>query len=269
MIPVLFKIGPIPFNSYGVLLVCGFVAGYFLCTWDFKERGIDPEFAYTVFVLGLIAAMVGSRIFHVLEYVPMYAGDVGKAFAGAGFSWYGGLLFSAASTIWVARRKGIHWAPFVDAVSPSLAIGYGFGRVGCFLSGDGCYGPPCAALHLDWSAPFCMAFPRGGVPTTEAVFNTPVFEIAGAIVLFAYLMLVRRRVTTPAMLFAQMIIIHALMRFSIEFVRINPPLALGLSQAQWISLACVGIGAYLIKIGPTIQVPAPAKPGQKKKQKKR
>jgi phosphatidylglycerol:prolipoprotein diacylglycerol transferase len=268
MIPVLFKIGPIPINSYGLLLVCGFFNAYFLLKKEFKVRGIPEEFASTMVTIGMLSAIVGSRVFHVLEHPAAYMGSLQnflKIFKGSGFSWYGGFVFAAIAILWAARRKNIDWATLVDGAAPALAIGYGFGRVGCFLSGDGCYGPPCAALGLNWSAPFCMAFPNGGVPTTDLVFNTPVFEIAGSIVLFAYLMYMRTRITTHALLFAQMIIIHAVMRFGIEFVRINPPLALGMSQAQWLSLACVGLGVYLIKIGPTIDVPVPAKKKSKKR----
>jgi phosphatidylglycerol:prolipoprotein diacylglycerol transferase len=156
----------------------------------------------------------------------------------------------------------------VDASAPAIAIGYGFGRVGCFLSGDGCYGQPCAELGLHLPAPLCMAFPKGAVPTTEIVLNTPIFEICGAAATFAYLMMARKWIRTPSVLFGQMVIIHAVMRFFIEFVRQNPKLALGLSQAQWVSIAGVGIGIGLILHAPHIRLPEPDPP-KKKKQKNR
>ncbi|MBI5528534.1 MAG: prolipoprotein diacylglyceryl transferase [Deltaproteobacteria bacterium] len=220
-------------------------------------------------IIGMISAIVGSRIFHVLENLSDYSGaSLVNIIKGAGFSWYGGLLLSISATIYAAHRQGIHWVHILDGCSPAVTIGYAFGRVGCFLSGDGCYGQPCSALGLGWPAPFCLAFPNGAAPTNDVVVNTPIFEIAGAVVLFAYLQIMQRRFKTPTMLFAHMIIIHAIMRFFVEFIRINPKLALGLSQAQWISIAGVAVGVWFVRIGPKIELPAP-KPQKKKTGKKR
>ena len=256
MAPVLFKIGPLPINAYGLLLVMGFFAGYWLLRRDLKERGADEEFAATVLSGGMFTGLIGSRIFHVLENLDAYSGNnFGRIFTGSGFSWYGGFLLTAVTMIWLARRKNIHWSTLIDAASPALIVGYGFGRIGCFISGDGCYGVPCAALDLHWPVPFCMSFPHGAIPTTDVVVNTPLIEVACALLLFGYLQLVRKRVTAPAGLFAQMLIIHAVMRFAVEFIRLNPKLALGLTQAQWVSIAGVVIGIWLIIIGPRITVP--------------
>ncbi|MBI5529266.1 MAG: prolipoprotein diacylglyceryl transferase [Deltaproteobacteria bacterium] len=276
MIPVLFKI-PLPFsifgfdaipiNSYGLLLVLGFFNAFFLVRREFRERGIDEEFASTVITLGMFSAIIGSRVFHVFEHLGAYKGaNFWKIFSGSGFSWYGGFVFAAIAILWAAHRRGIRWTDMVDTTAPAIAIGYGFGRVGCFLAGDGCYGQPCASLDLHWPVPFCMAFPKGAVATKVAVINTPIFELIGAIALFAYLQYIRSRVKTPTYVFAQMVIIHAVMRFLVEFIRVNPKLALGLSQAQWVSIAGLAIGGFLLWYGPHIKVPEP-EPAKKKKKK--
>jgi phosphatidylglycerol:prolipoprotein diacylglycerol transferase len=270
MHPVLFKVGPIPVNAYGALFVVGFFAGFFLVKREFKARGLPDDFASTVLIIGMISAIVGSRIFHVLENLSDYSGaSLVNIIKGAGFSWYGGLLLSIAATIYAAHRQGIHWVHILDGCSPAVTIGYAFGRVGCFLSGDGCYGQPCSELGLGWPAPLCMAFPKGAAPTNDAVINTPIIEIAGAVALFAYLQVMQRRLKTPTMLFAHMIIAHAVMRFFVEFIRINPKLAWGLSQAQWISIAGLAVGLWFVKIGPKTQMPAPASPKKKRKDKRK
>src|SRR6185437_155038 len=50
------------------------------------------------------------------------------------------------------------------------ALGYGIGRIGCLLSGDGDYGKPT-------SLPWGMSFPNGLVPTTQRVHPTPIYEL--------------------------------------------------------------------------------------------
>jgi phosphatidylglycerol:prolipoprotein diacylglycerol transferase len=260
MIPVLFKIGPIPINSYGLLLVLGFFNAYFLVKKEFKRRGVDEEFSSAVITIGMLSAIIGSRLFHVAEHPAQYFGSLQgflRIFKGSGFSWYGGFVFAAVSILWEARRRGVHWTTMVDATAPAIAIGYGFGRMGCFLSGDGCYGQPCGAFDLHWPVPLCMAFPKGAVPTREIVINTPLLELAGAIALFVYLQRMRWVIKTPAILFAHMVTIHAVMRFAVEFIRVNPKLAAGLSQAQWVSVVGVGIGAWLFWYAPRVKVPEP------------
>ncbi|MBI5525684.1 MAG: prolipoprotein diacylglyceryl transferase [Deltaproteobacteria bacterium] len=266
MAPVLFKIGPFPFHAYGTSLVLGFFAGYLLLRRDFRERGVPPDFAAVVLVGGMFTGIVGSRVFHVIEHLGDYRGQkIGNVLLGSGFSWYGGFLLTAVTMILLARRRNIHWSTLIDAASPALIVGYGFGRIGCLIAGDGCYGKACEALGLGWPIPLCMAFPKGAVPMTTVVLNAPLFEIAGAAALFVFLQLMRRRITTPAGLFALMLIIHAVMRFLIEFVRINPKLAIGLTQAQWVSIIGVGLGIWLMKKGPEINVPVPRKKFSKKR----
>merc|ERR1712232_685659 len=43
---------------------------------------------------------------------------------------------------------------------------------GCFLSGDGCYGPAADPSTVPWA----MSFPNGQVPTYEPVHPTPIYE---------------------------------------------------------------------------------------------
>jgi prolipoprotein diacylglyceryltransferase len=47
-----------------------------------------------------------------------------------------------------------------------------------------------------------------------------------------------------------------LARFLVEFWRLNPPLALGLSEAQWFSLAFMALGIILLMIRPPKTAPA-------------
>jgi len=260
MIPVLFKIGPVPINSYGLMLVIGFLTAYWLLEREFKRRGMPVDFASTEITLGMIGAIVGSRLFHIFEHMEDYSlSDPARFFTGSGFSWYGGFVMAAILILWFGYKKGIRWTELCDASSPAIAIGYGIGRIGCFLSGDGCYGLPCSELGLNLPIPFCMSFPKGSVPTDEIVFNTPILETMGALFIFGYLMLVRKRVTAPAGIFARFIALHGVFRFTFELVRQNPKIALGLTQAQWVSLAIISVGILLLIYPPKAPVEKTAK----------
>ncbi len=240
MIPTLFELGPFKLHSYGLCLALGLIFGHWLLTLELRRKKQPEAFAGTVILLAAVFGIIGSRLFDTLEHPEAFSANPLKTlFSGAGLTWYGGFLMATAA-IWIAARiKKIPWWSLIDSCTPGLAIGYGFGRLGCFLSGDGCYGTPCnAGLPF----PLCMSFPNGIVPTTEVVYNTPLWEIGGAILTFAFIWWARTRVSRPPLLFLQWIVIHAVLRLLVEFVRRNPELAFGLSQAQVISLGLIVVG---------------------------
>ncbi len=269
MIPVFFKIGSIPVTSYGVMLALGFMCAYFLLGYEFKRRGIPEEFASTEILLGLIGAFIGARLFHIMDHPNSLSGlNLISAIRNMGSSWYGGLIFASAFILYAGYRKKISLTTLMDASAPAIAIGYGFGRIGCFLSGDGCYGEPCSRLGLNWPAPLCMSFPNGSTPTADVVLNTPIIEAFGALITFIILMILRNRLKKPAALFGVFLTIHGIMRFAIEIVRINPNVGFNMSQAQWISFFIIAAGLYLIT-GKTLPEPviAQEKPAEKNRRK--
>ena len=118
-----------------------------------------------------LAGIVGAKLYHVLETpATFFAHPLQELFSPYGFAWFGGLLAGFAAFVWVGRRQQIPLLTLLDAGSPAAALGYGIGRIGCFLSGDGDYGIPT-------SLPWGMSFPDGLVPTTQRVHPTPIYEL--------------------------------------------------------------------------------------------
>ena len=127
----------------------------------------------------------------------------------------------------------------VDLAGLCLSIGQAIGRVGCQLSGDGDYGIP---TDLPWG----MSYPNGVVPTTDRVHPTPIYESAAYLLIFLALWAQRGRPHARGTLFGQYMLCTGAVRFAVEFVRRNPVVALGLTVAQWVSLASMAIGAALL-----------------------
>jgi phosphatidylglycerol---prolipoprotein diacylglyceryl transferase len=102
-----------------------------------------------------------------------------------------------------------------------------------------------------------MAYPDGTVPTEEEVHPTPVYETL-AMGGVAYLLWRLRNQLTGGRLFALYLLLAGLERFLVEFIRRNEDVALGLTEAQLISVAMIVAGAAWLarsRGGPT---PAPA-----------
>ncbi len=190
MIPFL-HLGPLQIPTFGLMVAAAMLAAYFVLRADLARRGIaakDSGVAEAFIALPCLAGIIGAKLYHVLETPrELFADPFGQLFSRYGLAWFGGLIAGFAAFAWLARRKKIPLLTMFDVGSPAAAIGYGVGRVGCLLSGDGDYGKPTL---LPWG----MRFPHGLVPTTQTcvawgwpasckVQPTPIYEMLAACVI--------------------------------------------------------------------------------------
>ena len=242
MHPIIFQIGPIRIASYGLMMAIGFLAGLYLLKRELVRRKLDVAMADRIVLATMLGGIAGSKLFYVcFEALDLTLMDpVGMIFSGYGFTWYGGLMGAAGAVLWTLRRHGGLDLQYIDAMAPAIAVGYFFGRGGCQLSGDGCYGVP---TDLPWG----MAYPKGTVPTLERVHPAPVYEMLEMVVVFSVLWVLRTRIQRSGILFCLYLIMIGIARFAVEFVRLNPRVALDLTVHQWVSIGLVLFGsAYAI-----------------------
>ena len=55
---------------YGIILMAGAVAAAFLCDWQARRRGFDPEIVWDALIWVLIGGIIGARIWHVFSPPP-------------------------------------------------------------------------------------------------------------------------------------------------------------------------------------------------------
>lgn len=267
MVPFL-HLGPLTIPTYGLMVACAMLLAYFVLRADFARRGLasgnDSNLAELFIAIPCICGIIGARLYHVLESPrDLLADPWGQLFSRYGLAWFGGLIAGAAAWMFLARRYKIHLLVSLDAGSAAAALGYGIGRLGCLLSGDGDYGRP-TLLHR----PFAMAFPNGLVPTTQTcvaqgwpadcrVYATPIYELIGAAVISYILWRLGGRQLSEARkkaadrlsagtVFATYLILTGAARFFVEFIRINPRSFLGMTNAQVASLISILAGIGLI-----------------------
>ena len=241
MIPILFKIGPLKIGSYGVMVAIAFLT----CTWllrkEFQRKNFPPDWANTIIVVAAISGIIGARIYFILEYFDDFLHDpLGMIFSGSGLTWYGGFILAFIAVIITLRRLPAPTLVLVDLISPLLLLGYGIGRIGCLLAGDGDYGPPS---HLPWA----MAFPNGLVPTDVPVHPTPIYETIFSLILFSILWKNRKREYPTGAMLGAMLIFYGIERFVAEFWRVTPKILWGwMSMAQILSIIAILGGSIWI-----------------------
>jgi len=229
------SIGPLTLQTFGICFGLAFIAAGAIIGRRFKELGKPPDWAYEIAFAALLGGLVGARLYFLFDNWSEVSDDLlGNLFSGSGLTWYGGAIGGALFVIIWAKWRGILNLGLLDLASPSLAIGYAIGRVGCQLSGDGDYGKP-------WDGPWAMAYPDGTVPTDETVHPTPIYETLAMGSLAIVLWGLRDRFM-PGVLFAIYLFGAGLERFLVEFLRRNDDVAIGLTEAQLLSVAMMLAG---------------------------
>ena len=242
MLPYI-HIGPLTLGTFGLLVAAGLLCAFFVLRADLRRRRLTADPSVIIALSGL-AGLVGAKLYHLLEAPGEFlAHPLPLLFNRMGFAWFGGLLSGLGTLVLLARHYRMSVLEMLDVASPAAAVGYGVGRIGCLISGDGDYGIPT-------SLPWGMSIPNGIVPTLERVHPTPIYEFLGALVIFYYLWrLSARSLREPrptGEVFGNYLVLTGVARFLVEFIRINPRVIFGLTNAHVASLLSAVAGGFLL-----------------------
>lgn len=220
----LIQIGPFAIRSYGLMLALSFLFGILLARWRAKKVGLDFQRMIDLAVVVIIASILGSRAFYVLFHLNEFSDnplDIINPFQSSGevgihgLSMYGGVILSILSGWWFLKRHRLPVWKVADVIAPSIALGIVLTRIGCFLNGC-CFGKPG---HLPW----CIVFPSDSAagyffPETH-IHPTQLYASAYGLLIFLALLFLERFKTFDGFTFWLFILLYAIARSSIDFVR--------------------------------------------------
>lgn len=253
MYPILLQLGPLTVYSYGAMMALGFLVAGWVVGKGLEHQGKDPAFSSTLVVWAAVGGLLGARLLFIVEHWSEFlANPLSLILTGAGFIWYGGLIGGIVGVTFCIRHYGFRWLEIMDAVAPAIAVGHAIGRIGCFLAGDGDWGPPTT---LPWGVAYPNAIIGWDYPPGVRVHPAELYETIAYTLVFAVLWSRRDAQRSVGSLFWGYLLLSSIARFVLEFVRINPPLILGLSEAQFISLVLMTVGAMMLlrKDTPTVE----------------
>jgi phosphatidylglycerol---prolipoprotein diacylglyceryl transferase len=182
---------------------------------------------------GVIGGLLGAKLLWTVEHAS--GAPISELlFSRGGLSWYGRLIGGMGAGLAYIAFKGWPIVPILAAAAPALAFGHLIGRIGCFLVGDD-YRTPS-------TLPWAVAFPEGLPPTTVPVHPTQLYEAIGLGVLGWMLLQWRRSGVPDAIVLGRYLVAAGMLRFVIEFIRVNERVVIGLSLAHLVSLAAIAVG---------------------------
>jgi phosphatidylglycerol---prolipoprotein diacylglyceryl transferase len=286
MIPVLFELGPLRVYSYGLMLGIAFLLGSAIMGRALKRRGLDPAIANTVTILAVLFGISGAKMLYLIEEWEAFTLDpVRMTFSAGGLTWYGGFLLALLAVSLYIRWKKVPFMKIWDCLGIALILAYGVGRVGCHLSGDGDYGQPTS---LPWGTIYAQGTAKPTMMLEEyfrrepaqreawhydslrvliggkdkmghfytkfdaetPLHPTPLYELVLGIAGFFILLAMEKKHLADGSLFMIYLMLSSTFRFSVEFLRLQPRIAFGLSEAQLFSIALFvlgGLGVYLLQ----------------------
>ncbi|HOY31154.1 MAG TPA: prolipoprotein diacylglyceryl transferase [Bacteroidales bacterium] len=227
--------------------------------WENIE--IHPyQLSANILIISAISGLLGAKIFHHFENFRDFLADpAGQFFSFMGLTFYGGLIVGSLTVIWYIRKNKMPVPVFLDATAPAIILAYGIGRIGCMLSGDGCWGienldpkPEWLGFLPDWMWSF--RFPHNVINEGIAidhcagkyctilenpVFPTAFYDTILCTFFFFILWTVRKKIRLHGALFAIMLFMIGLQRFFMEKIRVNNKFSLfgmQVTQAEIISV---------------------------------
>lgn len=258
MHPILFELGPLSVRTYGLLLAVSFLVGIILALRRSRARGLDQNKMINMSLLIMLAGIVGARIMYVIPHWNEFSAnplDIVSPFQSSGsigltgLTMYGGFIAAVLVSILYLRVNRLSVWKACDAFAPSIALGIGISRVGCFMNGC-CFGLPTeSALGVVFPA-FSAA---GSFYPDVALHPAQLYNAVLGFGLFGLLLWLDRKPRFDGFIFAVLLISEPVTRFIVDLFRYyESSMTLGslggsvLSVNQGISIVLCGMGFLLL-----------------------
>lgn len=261
-IPVI-EIGPLPLRIFGLLVALGMILGVWFGAAHGEKYGVSRDTAYSIGTRMVVAGIVGSRITWVLTHLDQIDSPIDVIAV-----WEGGLQFAGGfiAAIAVGMPTFLRWRrlqrwQLLDGYAVSVVIGAAFGRLGCLAVGEHFGRESSFFLATRWEG--AVALPEGEqalrerylglsadatpvVPGTSFL-NPSLYECVTLFLLVGVLWWVLRRVRpAPGTVAGLFLVGYAVQRFAWDTMRVNDERVAGMTGAQWMCLAMVPIGLYVL-----------------------
>lgn len=260
-IPSLPIAGSLAIHPFGVMVATGILLGAWLTQRHGLKFGLPEEKTRSMIFWSVFTGMVVAHVSDVLVYQSHHGWDALWAILDprSGLSSMGGFAGAVLGLYIWCHRNNEEVLGYADSLAYGLAIGWMFGRMGCFLAHD----HPGLETHsffgVDYPCPqpSCPPIPEsnGGF----AVWTNPQYRrfdlgfievlVAGALSLF-YFLCARFLKPRKGFYVAAIATYYGPVRFFLDYLRIRDqpgadPRWLGLTPAQYAALLVTAVGIGL------------------------
>ena len=246
---------------YGIIIGTAILLGFWIAAREAKRTGQDPENYLDMGIIGVIAGIVGARLYYVIFSWDMYKDNLLDIFnlREGGLAIYGGVIAAVISVLVLAKVKHLSAPQIFDTIAMALLNGQMLGRWGNFFNREA-FGGYTDSL-------FAMRLPLDAVRSSDVteqmrrhieridgvsyiqVHPTFLYESLWCMVLLIILFAYRKHKKYEGELFLMYLFGYGLGRFWIEGLRTDQLLlpGVGIAVSQLLAGAIVvGTGAAML-----------------------
>ena len=241
------RLGPLAISPHGILTAIGFLVGARLLLRETRRLRVPDETMVSVLTRAGVGALIGARVVFVanhfssfdspLEWIQVWEG---------GISLLGGIAGALIAALPAVRRARLPFFGLMDLAAPWLVLGIAVGRVGDLIIADHLGDP--TNLPFGFRCPDIVDVGRtvgSRCPPGEVVHLTAAYDLIVALVVFAVLVVGRRRPAPVGRQTLLLALLYGAGRFGFDFFR-DDLRRLGLTGSQWTALALVAVAAVLL-----------------------
>jgi phosphatidylglycerol---prolipoprotein diacylglyceryl transferase len=247
--PVILHVGAFSLRWYSLTMVAGTLVGAYVFAGQLCRKKVEPGHVVGMLVVTVPAAIVGARLFSVLDNYGYYSRHLVAIVKPpyVGLAIYGVLTGGLLALATYCRVKKLPVLRVLDCLALAIPVGQIIGRFANIINGD-TWGSP---TRLPWG--FVYTNPHAllpadllGVPTHP----TPVYEQLWLVVMVPVLWYAVPRLKTDGTAILLYLGLYSFGRFFISFYRVNNVIVLGMREAQIVALVvlvAVGPAAWLLR----------------------
>ncbi|MBN1562610.1 MAG: prolipoprotein diacylglyceryl transferase [Anaerolineae bacterium] len=252
--------GPLTFHWYGLIIVTGVLLAAALVAWLAKrDKDKDPDHVWDALIWIVVLAVIGARVWHVL-FPSVSSVEAGRTAAwylthpfdlhdgifvvwSGGLSIFGAVIGGALGIILYARRHKLDMLSWLDMAAISVPLGQAVGRWGNYVNEE-LYGKP---TDLPWG----ITVNHPPAKYANATHFHPLFlyeslwNLLACAVLVTIWLRYRDRFKKGDFVLLYMIA-YGIIRFLLEFLRIEITTSGGVNVSQAVSAAAVIVGLILL-----------------------
>lgn len=229
-------LGAIQLQPYGALFLLG--AGMFaLVAWlRARELQLSTEILFVGEVVVLASALFGAHLYAAALYYPwrLAADPMHVLQLTQGLAVHGAILFGALGGLLYLHLRRVPKLPYMEAFTFGALAYLVIGRVGCALVHD----------HPGTESTFVGAVT--GWPDGSTRHDLGLYELVILMPLTGAMVALRHRRAIPGLLVAVPMLVYALARFGLDFLRVLDARYAGLTPGHYASLVLFTAGIVLL-----------------------
>lgn len=246
---VLLNLGFIQIRWYSILVLTGFILGYFLVINRCKKKGISTSLISDMCFYLIIVCLIGARLYYCLFRYYDYTNiiDIFKVWEG-GLAIHGGIIAGAIFLYFYTKRKNINFLELLDIFAPALVLGQAIGRWGNFFNQEAFGRKIELSLLEKFHLPKFIINGMYIFENGEYAYRTPTFliESIACILIFIILIIIRNRKNIKdGQVISIYLVLYGIERFFVEGLRTDSLMFFSLRIAQIVSIVMILLGIYL------------------------